>query len=314
MKKLKKFFCAVALLSLTSTLQVFGDYQEREWYENRYIYTYATIPIKEIDGQWYFNSFYIDTLNFHWPNQSNWFPLQSFSDLTGYNYIRRIDHVFAYNIYSQNIKTIGDVDENINSVLPKYFQDMDLRDNYNLHPLDAEYMVMRAINYHRFNRQLHSYQRMQSLSLAAIYHSVAQRDRDQHSQNGFNGETHQDRMELWTLSPNRDYVRSSHVSRHEVVGEFTQEEANRIIDILMTRSTADWIMNGYYHYLGVGIGIQENGTVRLTIHMSTARSEHARDYHVRYVRNNREEAYARHDAMAREWFIANRYGETNPYR
>ena len=297
MRKFKTFFSFSIFTLLTFGFT--GHVDETAWYENRYIENYAILPVKVL------------TENVYFQLEDQWFALEDFTTVTGYHYLRRMDHLFIIDEEGE-FKTIEAPMGY--TVLPVAFEDMDLREDYTLHPLAAEAMIMRAVNYHRFNRQLHSYTRLQSLSLAAIYHSIAQRDRDQHSQTGFNGETHQDRMELWTIQPLRDYVRSSHVSRHQVTGEFTQEEANRIVDTLMTRATADWLMNGYYHYLGVGVGIQENGTLRLTIHMATARSEHARTYHASYVRSNREEAYARHDEAARQWFMKNRYGEENPYR
>lgn len=290
---------------------------EREWYENRYIHRYLAVPIQEIEDEWYFDSdvieinlgyFEIAALSVR--PVDNWFPLRYFRRLTGYQHVRRRHHIFPAYPGTRNFRTLENPDSY--EIHPFYFQDMDLRPEYTLHPLEAEEMIMNAINYHRFELKTHGYTRLQSLSLAAIYHSIDQRDRGQHSQRAFDGGSHQNRMELWVLEPVRDYVRSSHVSQHRVTGAFTQEEATRIVDILMTRATRDWIMNSYYHYLGVGVGIQEDGTVRLTIHMATARSPYAVAYHVEH-RHDRETLYGRHAARAYEWFMENQYGEVNPY-
>lgn len=305
-------------LSFSST-RVYAE--DRPWYEDRIIADYLPVPLQMISGQWHFDLAAIESRSTL--GEPDWQPLGHFTNLTnlrmggGLGSGRRIDHMFVRYLETPYYLTLADETE---TILRTPFQDMDLRSDYELHPLDAEEMIIRAINYHRFENQFHSYERMQSLSLAAIHHSIEMRDRQQHSQEGFGGESHQERMELWTNTSSfaRDYIRSSHVSSnastHTIDGPFTQEEANRIVDHLMTTNSGSWFVNAYYHYIGVGVGVQADGRVRLTVHMSTARGPDVRDFHVNYVRGNREEAYAEFAVAARSWFIANRRGESNPYR
>ena len=272
-------------------------------YEVRSIGYYQTIPVKTTPEGVYFEgeSF----------GEAGWIPLAYFEEITGFRYIRRIDHLFIQDPETGEVLTSDTFLEKTT-----YFSEMDLREGYTLHPLEAEAMIMKAINYHRFNLQIHSYTRLPSLSLSAVFHSGENRDLDRPGQRSVRDETHQERMELWTLTPNeRDYVRSSHTSSHWIEGVFDQEAANQLVDRLMTReTTASFLLNAYYHYLGVGVGIQGNGRLRLTIHMGTARSDDALAYHRTHVRGNREEAYGRHLAQAQAWFEQYHGDKVNPYR
>ena len=294
---------------LTIIISLFTQVLSFPLYENRDS-SYKTIPIVEINSsrsQYYFDSAYLFELE-----TPTWLPLIDFYYHSGHGFLKNENDNSIYVIDYVTGQRLQDT----NNSSRFYFQDMDLRPQYILHPLRAEEMILRAVNYHRFENQRHSYTRLRSISLAAIYHSINQRDVNQTSQRDFDGRTHQERMEMWS-ERERNYVRSSHVSHHQVNGEFNQDYANQIIDQLMTTGTADWLMRGYYHNLGVGVGIQENGIVRLTIHMATEVWNGARNYHQTHVHGypGRERTYEIHNDMAREAFLYY-HGENaiNPYR
>ena len=313
MKKIR--LCLIGFLLLfMGSMTVYAA--EREWYENRYIYEDLVVLLDNVEGQWYFDASELDlivgmseTIEIAHPTKDNWFLLDSFTELTGLTYLRRMDHIFVRSPQGGFLPTT----QSEYTVLPFYFEDMDARTGYTLHPLDAEEMMIRAINYHRFNNQLPSYNRLQSLSIGAIYHSLDMRNNNVFRQTGANDESHQERMELWVVGTQRDYVRSSHVSHHNLRrGDFNQNVANQLVDIIMDSRSGPWLMNAYYHNIGVGIGIQEDNRMRVTIHMATARSENAIAYHVEH-RVEREDMYARHREYWNAWFEENMAGQENPY-
>jgi len=183
-----------------------------------------------------------------------------------------------------------------------YFRDADLREEYTLHPLEAEEMFRQSINRHRFDNELFDMPRMQSASLSAIHHATEMRDRQFSRLTSYSGMTHQQRMDLFHDTTDRQYIRSAHVSSHNIQGQLNQEQVDQIVDRLMEGSLYSWIINGYHNRVGIGVGIQEDGRLRLAIHMFTDDMENAQHYHRTYITPNREEGYARHTFRQQEAF------------
>ena len=156
---------------------------------------------------------------------------------------------------------------------------LDLR-GYDLDHFEVTQWFLDRINYHRVNFGVDPYVFYEPAVLTSLEHTLDMRNNNFVANRASDGRTHQQRHDRW-FGVDRTKVTSASVRSRQVNGPMTREQANVIVDGIVSDDTAEaFILNPTYRYLGIGFSVNTQGRGKLSITMSTGndmrRAHHAR--------------------------------------